>query len=77
MIKMRGRKAKMTMLDGELVEVRSLLKFHNSLAITIPKMWIEVAKMNGEFTELAVQQKDNVLIIRPFYTKKTDNGEVE
>jgi hypothetical protein len=77
MIKMRGRQARVTMLDGEMVEVRSMFKLHKSMAIILPKMWLEVARMNGEFTEIAIQQKDNVIIIKPFYTKPMEDSGVK
>ena len=73
MIGTRGRKPTMDYVDGELVEIRKVIKTGNSMSVTLPRQWIAAVQGKGELEGVTLVYNAHVLTIRPYYGK---NGEV-
>ena len=67
-IGMRGRHGKMALIEGEPMEVRSLIKIGKaSMAFTLPKLWLEFVRREGELKGMGIRTNGNTLIMRPYY----------
>ena len=72
MIGTRGRKPTMAMIDGELVEIRKVIKTGNSRSVTLPRQWVAAVEGKGELEGVTLVYNATVLTIRAYYGK---NGE--
>ena len=64
-----GRKPEMVMVEGELVQVKKLSRFGNSLALFLPKPWLTALsyKHGKDVTAVTLDFNIEVLTIRPYF----------
>jgi len=66
-IGVRGRHGKMDLIDGDMMEIRSLIKLGNGRAVVIPKLWLELVSRKGGLTGVGIAFNENQVTIRPYY----------
>lgn len=67
MIGQRGRHGALVLIDGDMMEVRSLVRTGQSRAITLPKLWLELVEQKGKLKGVGVVANGEMLIVRPYY----------
>ena len=70
-IGIRGRRGKMDMIDGEIVEIRSLNKMGYTSTVTLPKAWIDMMSRKGELKGVGITFNEDAVIVRPYYGEAT------
>lgn len=66
-IGVRGRRGKMDMIDGEIVEIRTINRMGYTSTVTLPKAWIDIVSRKGELKGVGVTFTEEAVIIRPYY----------
>lgn len=66
-IGVRGRHGKMDLIDGEMMEIRSLSKMGSSSFVVLPKVWLDLVSRQGKVTGIGISFNETTLIIRPYY----------
>lgn len=67
-IGMRGRHGQMAIIDGDMMEVRSIIRIgKSSEAFTLPKLWLEFMRRGGELKGIGIRTNGNTLILKPYY----------
>jgi hypothetical protein len=77
MVGIRGRTGKQALIDGDIMEVRDLIKIGNSEGVTLPKIWLQLLKAKAEkegreLQGLGVRTDGDMAILKPYYGE--DNG---
>jgi hypothetical protein len=69
-IGMRGRHGKQVLIDGDIMELRSLINMGETKVVSLPKMWLELVARKGELKGVGILENGESLIIRPYYGEK-------
>lgn len=72
-IKIRGRKARLVRIEGEIMELHKPTVFGTSTAIFLPRAFVLAAEAKGEVEGYAMVYNASVLTIRPYYGEGGDN----
>lgn len=69
----RGRRAKLVRVDGEIMELHKPMRSANSVAIFLPRAWIMAVEGKEEVVAFAVSYNAKVLTVRPYYGEGGNN----
>ena len=72
MLETRGRKSTEVYVDGDMYVVKKPLKLRGSVALLLPKEWLDIAsavagKEVADVRYFLLDVKDTLLTIRPYY----------
>ena len=66
-IGLRGRRCKLAMVEGDLVEIRSLVAMGNSQGISLPKLWLELLRRKGDLCGIGIMTSGDTARLVPYY----------